>query len=425
MRLSPTTLSADRHGRIVDIPGLLAAARTGRTVVPIDPSLLIPLPRGSTLYLLPGRTAVGYDTAGGPLQSLDSTAVAAFLPPGYTAAALAAFDRQPSAPMLPLFCYCAVCWYRGRFHVPAVRVDTDPKHDGCDITPAKLRSLVKQRLGKHPGNRLLAHHGLVCALQYTCPNAVNLFLGRWEAPVAVAGACNAACHGCISKRNTAAINPPQERIGFTPTVDEIVDLAVPHLKRAPRAMISFGQGCEGEPLLRWKLIEEAIRAIRRETARGTLHVNTNGSKPEAIGRLAAAGLDSIRISLNSARKDLYEAYYGCRRCSYSFDDVLEGFHAARKAGLWVSVNYLTFPGVTDDMREHAAFARLLAAAKPDMIQWRNLNIDPDFYMKIVETAVPAGRTSCMGISALIESLRRQFPSMRMGYFNPPVRSSGR
>ena len=49
-----------------------------------------------------------------------------------------------------------------------------------------------------------------------------------------------------------------------------------------RVMVSFGQGCEGEPLLRWKEIERAIRLVRARTRRGSIHANTNGSLPVAL-----------------------------------------------------------------------------------------------------------------------------------------------
>ncbi|MCX6993856.1 MAG: radical SAM protein [Kiritimatiellaeota bacterium] len=421
MQSCPTTVAADCQGRIIDLPRLAAAGRSGNTIYPLDSDRLIPLPKGSDLYLLPLRQAVGF-AANGSTVAVDgqyTTAVAAFLPPGYTAFSLAACISNKTAPRLPLYCYCAVAWYRGKFHVPALRVDSDPKHDPSRFDRRKVARQVKTWIKRYPANRLIAHHGLVCALQYNCPNAINLFLRRWEAPVAVSGGCNARCQGCISAQASTAIKSPHDRINFIPTVAEIVELAVQHLEQAPRAMISFGQGCEGEPLLQGKLIEKAIRAIRRQTGRGTLHINTNGSLPKTVARLIDAGLDSIRVSLNSARKSLYAAYYDCR--NYSFADVMQTLRIAGKGGLWVSLNYLTFPGVTDDADEYAALAKLLSAVRPQMIQWRNLNIDPDWYMQTVDRAVPNHNRRIMGIPELMQKLHKEFPSIRFGYFNPPVR----
>jgi pyruvate-formate lyase-activating enzyme len=320
-------------------------------------------------------------------------------------------------------------------------VDRDPRHDLSRFDMKKVHREIRRWIRKFPGNRLVAHHAKVCVKKYGCPNAANLFLQRLEAPIAVSGGCNAACQGCISKQDCTSIPSPQARIGFVPTVEEIVEIAVPHLKKAPRAMISFGQGCEGEPLLKGDLIEAAIRAIRKRTKRGVIHLNTNGSMPGVIERLAAAGLNSIRISLNSARPALYAAYYQCR--GYSFNDVVESFHVARKAGLWISINYLTFPGVTDAPAEYRAFSGLLKKTTPHMIQWRNLNIDPDWYMDTVDKACPACPPTCpaeaasrrgktwrrsakrqkpIGITTLMKRICRQFPKIKFGYFNffPPV-----
>jgi len=421
MTAFPATVVADSKGRITNRSELTAAGRSGRAIYPIDPAQLIPLPETSRLYLLPGRRALGFNAKGTILSAdHDHVAVAAFLPPGYVALSLAAFATGKTAPRLPLFCYGAVCWYRGKFHVPAFRVDRDPKHDIARFNMQKVYREIRCWIRKYPKNRLVAHHGLVCVKEYGCPNAANLFLQRWEAPIAVSGGCNAACQGCISQQDARSIQAPQARIGFVPAVKEIVEIAVAHLQKAPRAMISFGQGCEGEPLLKGDLIEAAIRAIRKRTNRGAIHLNTNGSMPAIVERLAAAGLDSIRISLNSARPTLYAAYYRCR--GYSFNDVLQSFHIARKAGVWISINYLTFPGVTDDPAEYRAFSRLLKKTTPRMIQWRNLNIDPDWYMDTVDRACPSKRQRPMGLTTLMKHIHGQFPAIRFGYFNfpPPV-----
>ena len=419
MNALPTTVVADQSGHIIDWPEIKAAGRSGRLIIPIAPGLLIPLPEGSTLYLLPHRRAIGFGNAGMQESGKKYSAVAAFLPPGYVALSLAAYKSEKNAPPLPLFCYCAICWYKGKFHVPAIRIDHDPKHDPACFDMKKVNMEINRWLRKHPKNRLVSHHGLNCVRKYGCPNAANLFLKRWEAPIAVSNACNAACKGCISKQKSGSVQASQERIDFIPTVDEIVEIAVPHLEKAPRAMISFGQGCEGEPLLRGELIESAIREIRRKTRRGTIHINTNGSFPEIVKRLAHAGLDSIRISLNSSQHDLYSAYYRCR--NYSFDDVLRTFSVAQKAGLWISVNYLTFPGTTDDITEVTSFKKLIHKYKPHMIQWRNLNIDPEWYINTTEQACTGTSATPIGLDVLISQIRKQFPKIRHGYFNPPVR----
>ncbi|HXX47927.1 MAG TPA: radical SAM protein [Myxococcota bacterium] len=412
----PRPLVANPAGEIVDLPGQRAAARAGNEVFPLDPAELVPLPEASELLFLPARRALAFgpgDRAAEPIP--DALAVAAFLPPGWTALAVAAYRREPGAPTLPLYAYTAVCWHRGRICVPARRVDGDPKHDPETFSRAQVQRRVAALRKRLPNNRLVEHHGRRCALEWGCPNAQNLFLGRFEAPIALARSCNAACVACISEAPEGGVPAPQARLDFKPSLEEILELAVPHLERAPRAMISFGQGCEGEPLLEADRIEQSVRAIRARTARGTLHLNTNGSRPDAVARLAAAGLDSIRVSLNSARETTYARYYRPR--TYGFGDVVETLHVARRHGLFCSLNLLSFPGVTDRADEADALAKLVAETGLRMIQWRCLNVDPDLYMATLGDSPPAPR---LGMNALLLRLRQALPALRFGYFNPPA-----
>jgi hypothetical protein len=376
----------------------------------------VPLPEASRLLFLPGRTPLAFAPRARAPEALDGAlAVAAFLPPGWTGFSLAAYRREPDAPLLPLYAYTAVCWHRGRFCVPARRVDDDPKHDPEAFSREEIAARVEAACARHPHNRLLAHHGRRCALEWGCPNAQNLFLGRFEAPVAVSRACNAACLACISEQPPDTVPSPQVRLDFLPTLDEILELALPHLESAPRAMISFGQGCEGEPLLQAELIERALRAIRARTARGTLHLNTNGSRPEALARLADAGLDSVRVSLNSAREAVYAPYYRPR--TYAFADVVESLRVAGKRQLFASLNYLVFPGVSDRVDEAQALVELLAGTGARMVQWRNLNVDPDWY---VETLGAQPASPRLGVPGLLARVRAERPDVRFGYFNPPA-----
>ena len=92
---------------------------------------------------------------------------------------------------------------------------------------------------------------------------------------------NAACVGCISLQPSGCCPSTQDRIAFVPTPREIADLAIAHLESAPRPIVSFGQGCEGEPLLQAGVMAEAIRLIRARSSLGTINLNTNGSKPKA------------------------------------------------------------------------------------------------------------------------------------------------
>jgi hypothetical protein len=412
----PRPVVANAAGEISDVPGLRAAARAGEDLFPLDPAELVPLPDSSRLMFLPGRTPQAYERSGGePIELEGALAVAAFLPPGFTAFSHAAYRRAADAPLLPLYAYTAVCWYRGKFHVPARRVDDDVKHDPESFPEAEIEARVAALRARFPANRLVAHHGTRCALEWGCPNAQNLFLARWEAPIAVSRACNAACIACISEQPGDTVPSPQTRLEFLPSIDEILELALPHLESGPRAMISFGQGCEGEPLLQAELIERAIREIRARTKHGTLHLNTNGSRPDAVARLADAGLDSVRVSLNSARTEAYTPYYRPR--TYAFEDLEGTLGVARARGLFTSLNYLVFPGVTDRVDEAEALERLVTATGVRMIQWRNLNVDPDWYADVLGRG---SRSPRLGMPALLARIRAAFPELRFGYFNPPA-----
>ena len=202
---------------------------------------------------------------------------------------------------------------------------------------------------------------------------------------------------------------------FKPTADEIVEFTVPHLESAPYPIVSFGQGCEGEPLLMWETIRESIIEIRKHTAKGSININTNGSKPLAVKALCEAGLNSIRVSTNSARKQIYEPYY--RPNNYVFEDIIESLKVVRDHGGWSSINYFVFPGMTDSVEEYEALRQLILDTGLKMIQWRNFNIDPDWYMGKIGIAETG---ECLGLKQMQVLIREEFPTVRFGYFNPPM-----
>ncbi|MDT8274300.1 MAG: radical SAM protein, partial [Desulfomonilia bacterium] len=76
---------------------------------------------------------------------------------------------------------------------------------------------------------------------------------------------------------------------------------------------------------------------------------------------------------------------------------------------FVSINLFVFPGLSDAPKEVEALKRFVSDAEIDMIQWRNLNIDPDHYLDTIGQKLPAG----MGIPRLIHEI-----PVRAGYFNP-------
>ncbi len=165
----------------------------------------------------------------------------------------------------------------------------------------------------------------------------------------------------------------------------------------------------------------ATVAFRERTASGTIHLNTNGSVPEALRRVARAGLDSVRISLNSPREATYDAYY--RPAGYRFADVAESVRVAVGEGLFTALNLLVFPGVTDHPDEVEALERLIEETGLHMVHLRNLSIDPRLYLEHLPVDLRQGRDA-IGLKQLAVRLKRRFPRLDLGYFNRPKEDFG-
>jgi pyruvate-formate lyase-activating enzyme len=414
---SPYILYSDGSGNIFEDTSLQVVGRSGWDALPIPEDEWIELPEGGQLYELPGRRGIGIDVKTGEMRLCEKGwAVAAFIPPAHTGFYLAAYETGPDAPTLPLFCYTAAGWLDDKFYVPAVRIEQDIRQDCEGYDQNKVELGVKETLKHFPHNRLVQHLANNCALTYHCPAARNFFLGRWECPIPSSPACNANCIGCISFQPLEeGIVSTQDRLTFKPTAEEIVEYTVPHLESAPYPIVSFGQGCEGEPLLMWQTIREAIIEIRKHTSKGSINMNTNGSKPDAVKALCEVGLDSIRVSLNSVRKHIYEPYY-CPN-NYTFEDILESLKVVNSYGGWTSINYFVFPGMTDSVEEYEALRKVIKDTGLKMIQWRNFNIDPDWYLGKINVTDTG---ECMGVKQLQELIREEFPDLKYGYFNPPI-----
>ncbi|WP_240910134.1 radical SAM protein [Desulfopila sp. IMCC35008] len=419
----PSLLFADGDGNIVDLPDLQAAGMAGGIFRRPELEDFIPLPEGSELFVLPDRQPVGYDPQSHePLLLEDDPykpgnrvqAVGAFMAPAHTAIFSSAYVTRHGAPTLPLFAYTAVGWYAGKFWVTGFRSDLDVRQDCTHFDQHTVERKTKIRLKQKKDNRLIQHLGK-CCLTYGCPAARNYFLDRWEAPLPTSPQCNARCVGCISLQESGCCPSTQDRITFIPTPKEISSMAVPHLQHADKAIVSFGQGCEGEPLLQADTIERSVRLIRKETSRGTINLNSNASLPKAVARIADAGLDSIRVSLNSVQEEKYNLYY--RPNGYQFEAVKESIRVMKAKGRFVSLNYFILPGFTDSTEEFEALRNFIDELEPNFIQLRNLNMDPEWYLSVIKHKKDK---TPLGIRTWFEQLRKTFPTLQFGYFNPSL-----
>lgn len=413
---APRLVFIDADGEIVEHDELEAVGVCGPEPARIALEDWIPVPRGSDFFLLPGRLPVAWSPEEEDVVVLEGEglhAASTFLAPAWTRHHLPAYETMDEAPALPLHAHAVLGAADGLLWTTAVRVDPDERQDPWRFEDDEaIRRGAFGELDRDPENRVVQQLTR-CALEYSCRAAQNFFLGRHEAPLPVSVACNAQCVGCISLQPDGEFRASHERLTRRVEPREIAAVALSHWERVPDGVVSFGQGCEGEPLLEDDALEEAIVMLRHRTSQGTINLNSNASRPDVVARLADAGLDAIRISLNSARPDVYAAYYNPR--GYDFSDVECSAMEMKRRGRFISTNLLYFPGVTDTEAELDAFGSFCERVGVDVVQVRNLNIDPEIYAR----ALPPGVIETgFGPARFMARLSERLPRLRYGYFNP-------
>lgn len=427
------------NGELLEHPYLKMAVDTGEgSFRAPQMGHLHAIPPTWDVMRLPDTLPVGLDTATGAFEVVEQVpgvegtpvAVAIHPPPGFVRQYLPAARYLPFSPKadigllkvvdeggmpgrsgLPLWAYTAVGWHRGGVVAGMFQADELTRWHPDLYYLDELEERVRQRVDEDPGNPVLEQLK-DCALNYRCCCAQNMFYGRWEAAVPMAPACNAACLGCLSKDAEWDAPTPQKRLKFSPDSDAIGRVIAGHLGRAEEPMASFGQGCEGEPTLSGDALVDGVAKARAHVTTGIIHVNTNGSKPAVIARAAAAGINSIRISVNSFDERLFKAYY--RPKDYGLDQLLTSLRTARDAGLYKCINLLIWPGWTDTPEELERLSALASDGLLDMIQLRNLCVDPAYYKKLL----PPRDGPVLGTRELVEELHRRHPTLRFGTFNP-------
>src|SRR4029077_20954040 len=115
------------------------------------------------------------------------------------------------------------------------------------------------------------------------------------------------------------------------------------------------------------------------------------------------------------RREIYMPYY--RPNNYDFDDIVESMKIVNSFGGSTSINYFVFPGMTDSIAEYEALRKMIRETGLKMIQWRNFNIDPDWYLGkigVIETG------EMLGMKQMMELLKEEFPHLKLAYYNPPI-----
>ena len=399
-------LVTDERGNIFDVPEFEGVGRVGEQFFKLKPENLIKLPESADLMYLPQRKAVGFKR--GEFISLDGLAVSAILPQGYTRTHLPAFKKAPNAQILPLYGYTAVVLYKNELYAAAICTDENKKWNPEHFNTKNLPKLINRVKKDLPNNRIVAQVAN-CSLKWHCLTAQNLFYRRWECGIPTSPVCNANCLGCISLQAAECCPSPQSRINFVPNVEEISEMGIYHLNHAEDAIISFGQGCEGEPSLQYENISAAIKKIREKTLRGQININTNAGFTFGIKKIVDSGLNSMRVSIISANDENYQKYY---RANYNLDAVKDSIRYALAKNINVSLNLLYMPGFNDRISEFDAWKSFLEELPVQMIQIRNLNYDPEEFFKIMPHD-----DNFLGTKEFLREINKNFPNLTIGNFS--------
>ena len=417
---------SDLKGQLFEHPTLRMVGASGiHTKVP-EKEELSKLPDGSKFFTIPDSYPGGWNQNSNKVRIIEKSdwtedsfpvqAASTFPSPGWMRTLLPFSKRAKQRHTLPLWAYTAIGFDQDKeeFSCAAIQVDDCPRWNPSSFDDSNLTKKILEMKKKFPKNRMISHLAS-CASESHCFAAKNFFHKRWEFGIPIAPLCNADCRGCISLQTDDLFPASHDRIQFVPTSEEITEIAVPHLENAELSMASFGQGCEGEPLLQSGIIQRSCLMIRNKTDKGTLHLNTNGSHTNSIKQLSDSGLESIRISTNSFIEEWHRAYY--RPEDYDISTIRDSLSAASDNGLYTQVNYLVFPGITDLEAEVEALIKTCSSTGVHVIQMKNLCIDPDLYIKTLPNIDKKG--DAIGMKKLLDLIKKELPNVAIKYFNRP------
>jgi cyclic pyranopterin phosphate synthase len=155
--------------------------------------------------------------------------------------------------------------------------------------------------------------------------------------VSLTDRCNLRCAYCM----------PPEGLPWLPTADVLRDEEIVRLVRVAveRLGVTEVRFTGGEPLLRPGLVD-IVAEVAGLRPRPELSLTTNGiGLARLAGRLRAAGLDRVNVSLDTLQPDRFLRLAHRRR----LDDTLAGLAAATAAGLGpVKVNSVLVREINDD-----------------------------------------------------------------------------
>lgn len=382
---------SDRSGRVFVANDYGAAAYEGVRSVAL--ATAIPLPDGTELIPIE-REAVALDRAGRP-RGLGRTrwALAALLPRGYVRTRLPAYRDDPASNLEPRT-YAAVAAAPGGELVVAAR-----SAGGAPPRSAPSGEVtIARALRGRPANKLLRQLAR-CAREDRCLYAGSLF-----APTELAIPLGAPSNERPRLPAAPRLRPderPSEPAAFRPSAEEVAEVGIDHL--AAGGEVRFGAGCDGEPLLLSRVVEEAVRAMRAASERGRIRIETNGSSPASLRRVLAAGVGEVTIRLASAHPQTYELLHGPE--GYRWTDVRASLQIAASGDASLTVALHVLPGLSDRASERDALLALLDELPRGTLELRDLAADPLRTLAGLAPGTPEGVETLLGALGEVEHFR--------------------
>ncbi len=157
--------------------------------------------------------------------------------------------------------------------------------------------------------------------------------------------CNLKCSYCSAGNGGAAGGEDGKASVLLPSLDEIKGYCGFVIEAFNVVKVRL---TGGEPLVR-RDVDEAARMLRQFAPVRHVGITTNGQLLAAwAGRLKAADVDSVNVSLDSLKPDRYAKI----TAGGDVDNVIAGIRSARQAGIGkVKVNVVVMGGVNDDELE--------------------------------------------------------------------------
>lgn len=402
----PNLVYANKRGQIFDHTELYMAARSaGFNFVPYEIEL-VELPKEANLYLMQNTVPVAYNQDTTNMEDFPGgAAVAAILPQPYLRLFLPAYTCAEGE-QLPPMAYTAIGWLEEKFVTPALQMDKlRPVNVNSTETALAKAAEAKE---KFPKNKLIPFLE-ECISQNACSMAADIFTGGYECAIPVSMAhCTepvipsaALATGCSGLR----------KLNFTPSSRDIIEVAMFYADQTKKPLITFGSACEGDPVMVAETVAKAIKVIKKNRPDATVSYIGCAGFPDKMKMLYEAGLDSVRLTVNSVNPSTYERFY--RPKGFTFDGIYKSIELAHRAGVFVSLGLETLPGLNDRESETQALMDFIEAFKIDLIQMSNLDGDPNAIFQLYNFKFE----EIHGIKNMLKLLKKRFKSLKFGYYN--------